>query len=183
LYYTNYTVNGTTKLYPAVGKYVVEIYGKYGGNYVKLNETSVELLENKQLPVMCELSSLNISIKVIDYFGQTMPNVNVTLKRGDLQYSLTSQSEGLFTFNNIIGGDLQITVYPAGLSNPYASITTFVDASKVIEIKLEKYVVLAGFLVETAIFITVMIIVATILLAILVEVYRRKHLRPQTGSS
>lgn len=183
LYYTNYTVNGTTKLYPAVGKYFVEIYGKYGDNYVKLNETSVALLEDKQLAITCKLFSLNVSIKVVDYFGQPITNVNVTLKHGDLQYSLSSQSGGVFTFNNIIGGDLQITVYPSGLSNPYASTTTFVDTSKVIEIKLEKYVVLIGFVVETAVFITAIIIVTTILLAILVEVYRRKRLKPQTDSS
>ena len=122
-------------------------------------------------------------MKVVDYFGQPISNAKVTWQLDGLQDSALTKSDGLVTFSNIIGGDLQVTVYIPGQSQPFMVTTSFVDSSKAIEIKLDKYVILAGFLVETSNLTTAMIIAATVLLVLLIEVYRRKRLKPQKSSS
>ena len=182
LYYQNNTLNGTAVINCAIGRYKIEVYGKRANNYLKLNETTVNLFEETQIPMVCKIYGLNMSIKVIDYFGQLIPNVNVELQRENLQYP-PSESNGLVTFNNIIGGDMRITVYLSGQSNPCVTLTSFVDSSEVIEIKLEKYVVLAGFLVETSSLTTAIIIVATAILVLSIEVYKRRRLKSHKSSS
>jgi hypothetical protein len=122
-------------------------------------------------------------VKVVDYFGQPISNANVTWQLDDRQDSALTKSDGLATFSNIIGGDLQVTVYLPGQSQPFMVSTSFVDNSETIEIKLERYVIVAGFLIETSYLVTIIIIAATILLVLLVEVYRRKRLKPQKSST
>jgi hypothetical protein len=99
-----------------------------------------------------------------------------------LQNSALTKSDGLVTFSNIIGGDLQVTVYLPEQSQPFIVTTSFVDGSKTIEIKLDKYVILAGFLVETSHLTTAIIIAVTVILALSIEVYRRKRFKPQKSS-
>ena len=183
LFYENNTVAGTTVIDCVIGKYTIAVYGKRDNLYVKLNETTVDLFQGKQVPIACKLYGLNVSIRVVDYFGQIIPNANVVMQLADLQYTPSATSGGVATFNNIIGGDLQITVYMPGQSQPSKTTTSYVDSSQVIEIKLEKYVVLAGFLIETSQFATAMIIVVAIVLLLLVEIYRRRRSKPQKSSS
>lgn len=183
LYYQNAAINGVAEMNCVIGKYKVEVYGKRDNKYFKLNETFVDLFEEKQISIICKVYSLNVSVRVIDYFGQPIPNGNISLQRETLQYSPSTESSGMVTFNNIIGGDLQLTVSLKGQATPCAMLTSFVDSSRIIEIKLEKYVVLAGFLLETGDFATLIIIVATILLILLIEVHGKRRFKPQKNSS
>jgi hypothetical protein len=161
------------------GNYTVKVYM---GN-ILLKETSLELFNDTYREIYCQLYNLTVSVKVVDYFGQPISNANVTWQLDGLQNSALTKSDGLVTFSNIIGGDLQVTVYLPGQSQPFMVTTSVVDSSKTIEIKLDKYVILAGFLVETSNLTTAMIIAATVLLVLLIEVYRRKRLKPQKSSS
>ncbi len=161
------------------GNYTVRVYM----DNILLKEISVELFNDTYQEIYCQLYNLTLSVKVIDYFGQPISNVNVTWQLDGLQNSALTKSDGLVTFSNIIGGDLQVTVYLPGQSQPFMVTTSVVDSSKTIEIKLDKYVILAGFLVETSNLTTAMIIAATVLLVLLIEVYRRKRLKPQKSSS
>jgi hypothetical protein len=184
LYYVNYTANSNAILRPTIGKYTIAIYGKINGNYVELNATSIDLFENMQLPIVCKLYGLDISVQAVDYFGQIIPNTNIMLYREDLQYSPSSESGGTATFNNIIGGNLQVRVNLAGQSTPLAVTTLFVDESQTIQIKVDKYVVLAGMLVETSQLATAIVILLSIILVILLELYsRRKRVKPQEKPS
>jgi hypothetical protein len=161
------------------GNYTVKVYM---GN-ILLKETSLELFNDTYREIYCQLYNLTVSVKVVDYFGQPISNANVTWQLDGLQNSALTKSDGLVTFSNIIGGDLQVTVYLPGQSQPFMVTTSVVDSSKTIEIKLDKYVILAGFLVETSHLTTAIIIAATVLLVLLIEVYRRKRLKPQKSSS
>ena len=182
LNYENTTVEGIAIFNCVFGKYTLEIYDADG---IKLNETNTNLFKNWNISISCKLYGLIVSIKVVDYFGQPISNANVTLQREGLASSLhrTTQPDGVATFSSITGGNLQITVYLSDQTHSCVAEWLFVDSSKVIEIKLEKYVVLAGFLVETSSLITTIIIAATVLLVLLIEVYRRKRLKPQKSSS
>lgn len=161
------------------GNYTVKVYM---GN-ILLKETSLELFNDTYREIYCQLYNLTVSVKVVDYFGQPISNANVTWQLDGLQNSALTKSDGLVTFSNIIGGDLQVTVYLPEQSQPFMVTTSVVDSSRTIEIKLNKYVILAGFLVETSHLTTAMIIAATVLLVLLIEVYRRKRLKPQKSSS
>ena len=161
------------------GKYGVKVYI----NNIFLNETFVEIFNDTYSEIYCKLYNLTISVKVVDYFGQPISNAKVTWQLHGLEDSALTESDGLVTFSNIIGGDLQVTVYLPEQSQPFMVTTSVVDSSKTIEIKLDKYVILAGFLVETGNLTTAMIIAATVLLVLFVEVYRRKRLKPQKSSS
>jgi hypothetical protein len=160
------------------GNYTVRVYM----DNILLKETSVELFNDTYQEIYCQLYNLTLSVKVIDYFGQPISNVNVTWQLDGLQNSALTKSDGLATFSNIIGGDLQVSVYLPERSQPSIVTTSFVDGSVTIEIKLGEYVILAGFFVETSYLITAIIITVTVILALSIEVYRRRHLKSQKGS-
>jgi len=103
-------------------------------------------------------------------------------REGLLPRSSLTQSDGTASFSNLIGGNLQIAVYLADETQPYVAKGFFIDKSTTIEIKIEKYVMLAGVLVETGQLTTAIIIAVTIILLLSMEVYRRKRLKPQKSS-
>jgi hypothetical protein len=159
------------------GKYIIGIYDMDG---IKLNETSVDLFQNQNVSIPCVLSGLNVSVRIIDYLGQPMSNANVTLQReGTTSRSARTQSDGTATFSSITGGDLQMTVYLHDQTQPCVETGFFADKSTTISIKIEKYVLLAGMLVETGQLATVLIIALTLLLVLVIEVYRRRHAKPK----
>jgi len=162
------------------GRYGVRVYV----NSVVLNGTFVEVFNDTDSEIYCKRYNLTVSIKIVDYFGQPIPNANVTMQREDLapRSSLT-QSEGTVTFDNVIGGSLQIAIYLSDQTRPCAETTFSVDDPKVIEIKLEKYVMLAGFLIETSQLTTTIVIAASVILVLFIEIYRRKRIKPQKSSS
>jgi len=161
------------------GNYTLKVYA----DNILLNETFVEMFNDTHREIYCKLYNLTISVKVVDYLGQPIPNANVTWQAYGLQNSALTRSDGIATFSNVIGGDLQVTVYLPSQSQPFEVTTQSIDSSRTIEIKLGKYVILAGFLVETSYLTTAIIIVVTVLLVFLMEVYRRKRLKPKKGSS
>lgn len=169
-YESNTTSEGVAFFNSTFGRFRVEVYAKG----IKLNETDVALFQNQNISILCKLYGLTVSIKVTDYFGQPISNANVTLQREGLSpRSNRTRSDGAATFQDIIGGSLQITVYLNDQTRPCAAKPFFVDESKTIEIKVAKYVLLAGVLVETSQLTTALIIVAAVILILSVEVYRR----------
>jgi hypothetical protein len=127
---------------------------------------------------------LNVSVQVVDYFGQPVSNANVTLQREGLEtLSVLTQSDGTVTFNNIVGGNLQIAVFLHGQTQPSTTNGFYVDSSSTIQIKLAEYIILAGFLVDVSQLATVIIIVISIILILFLEIYRRKHLKPQKSEN
>jgi hypothetical protein len=163
------------------GRYNITIYDAKG---IKLNETTVSVL-NLTLPVRnifisCKLASLTISVKVVDYLGHPISNLNVTLQQdGIASLSNLTRSDGVATFDDVSGGNIQVTIYLSGQTQPYVAEGLYLANSTTVGIKLEKYVILAGFLVETSSLITALLIVATLILVLLVEVYRRRRAKPQ----
>jgi hypothetical protein len=157
------------------GKYVVRVYA----DDILLKEISVDVFNDTYREIYCQLYNLTISVKVVDYFGQPISNANVTWQIYGRQNSALTNSDGLATFSNIIGGDFHVTVYLFEQSQPSIATTSFVDSSETIEIKLEKYVVLAGVLVETSILAMAIIIIVAVLAVLSIEVYRRRRSKPQ----
>jgi hypothetical protein len=180
LYENNTNIEGKTIFQCVFGKYNITIYDSDG---IELNATSISIFQNQNVSIICKLWGLTLSIKVLDYFGQPISNVNVTLQQDGLApRTQLTQSNGAATFSDISGGNMQVILYLSGQTQPYMAENFYVDNSTTIGIKLEKYVILAGFLVETSSLITTILIIASVLLILSVEVYRRKRSKPPKKS-
>jgi len=158
------------------GNYTVNVYM---GN-IFLNGTFVEMFNDTSIEIYCKRYNLTVSVKVLDYFGQPIPNANVTLRREGLPLrSNITEYNGVATFSDFIGGSLQIAIYLNDQTQPCIETTSSVVSSTTIGIKIGKYVLIAGILVETSQLTTALIIAAAIILIVSIEVYRRKRSKLQ----
>jgi hypothetical protein len=179
LYYERNTVEGTAIFDCTFGRYTLKVYA----SGIEVNETVTDLFQNENVSIRCELYGLTVSIKVVDYFGQPIQNANVTLQReGLLPCSNITKSNGVATFSDFIGGSVQIAIYLNDQTQPCIKTASSVVSSEIIGIKIGKYVLIAGILVETSQLTTALIIAAAIILIVSIEVYRRKRSKLQKSS-
>jgi hypothetical protein len=184
LHYINFTDNAGNATFNCIfGKYRLRVYF----DEALLEEATVELFGNKTMTIRCATYNLPIFVKVIDYFGQPIPNVRVVLERNGVQIgSSYTGADGFASFTEI-GGTLTIKVYLTNSEIPEATIHCDIvekrDYSNPIVVKIGKYVVLAGLLVDTAQFAMIILILATVVLIAIIEVVRRKRLKLGKTSS
>jgi hypothetical protein len=170
----------------ALGTYRVTIYD---GSGLKLNETSVELFQDQNVSLTCNLYGLTVIVKVVDYFGQGLANMNVKLQRQGLSpISTSTQGDGTATFNNMVGGDFQISVYMGDQTDPVSAVEQKVEPSAdesaaTVSIKLDKFVSLGGLLVDTSQFVIALLAIVTVVLIAVLEVYRMRRTRLQKVES
>jgi hypothetical protein len=164
--------NGDSQLQVTFGQYRVEVYTS---NNVLLNETVINVLSNAQTPIIhCVLYNLPVSVKVVDYFGNGINNVNVKLSRPTDTWSNITQGDGTATFSNVIGGNMEIIASLSGNSNSFVAKNLQIDSSTTVRLTMDKYVVLAGALVDTSVLATVIVILLAVLLFAGIEVIRRR---------
>jgi hypothetical protein len=173
--------NGAVVFNSPLGRYTVDVYDNNG---IMLNETTVDLFQNQNVSIPCNLYGLTVSVKVVDYFGQGIADVNVNLQReGQPAMIKKTQSDGTATFNNVVGGDLEIALYLGDSTQPIVAQDSTIESSTTIQVKIDKYVVLAGLLVETSQLATVIIIVLAIVLFLSIEVYRRRRSKTEKSET
>jgi len=181
LYYEGKTSESGEVIFDLLlGKYKVEVYEENG---IMLNETTFEFFEDKNLTIYCNLYGLVINVKVVDYLGQPIQNVEVKLQRANLIFLPQTYSGGTAIFSNIVGGDLQAYIYIVDQKEPCVVKPFSAEKSTTVVINIEKYIVLAGFLIETSQFVTILIIAMTLILLVLVEIYRRRYLKGEESES
>jgi len=162
---------GTATLEATFGKYKTRIYT----DNVLLYETVIDVFSDAKHDIYCRLCNIQLKVMVVDYFGQPIPNVNVLLRSLDKgSWSATTQEDGTATFNNIIGSNIQIIIYPTGLENVYEALTDQIVEPTTVQIKMAKYARLGPFLCESNILATCIMILAVIILFVVLEVYRKK---------
>lgn len=170
-------VTGTVTVEVTFGKYRLRIYK----DDILLNETVVEVFSDTQSEIRCSLYNIEVSVKVVDYFEQPIPNINVRLQGpGVGTLSDTTQNNGIATFNNVIGGNMQIIAYPEGIENSYEALNIQVEEPTTIQIRMSKYILLGPFLIESSALATFSVILAAIILFVAIEVYRRKRAKSAT---
>jgi hypothetical protein len=173
LYEQHTDANGVASFSAPFGKYNVEVYD---GSMMKLNQTVVTMSENRSVSVSCSLYGLAVTVKVVDYFGQGIANLGVTLKRqGQLQETVNTGGDGVATFNNVIGGQLDFAVSSSGTSTPMAAQSVEVESSTSIRIVVGEYVVFAGMLVQTSQLAAIILIILIVALALALEFYVRRR--------
>ena len=163
---------GTVTVEVTFGKYRLRVYK----DEILLNSTTIEVFSDAQREICCCLYNIEVSVTVVDYFNQPIPNMNVVLHRAGVDpWSSTTQTNGAATFSNAIGGEMQIIAYPEGAESSYEAFSTYVEVSKEVEIKLAKYILIGPFLIESSALATFIVILLAILLFVSIEVYRRKR--------
>lgn len=154
------------------GKYRLRIYK----NDILLNETVIEVFTDKQTEILCSLYNIRVSVTVVDYFGQHIPNINVMFNGPGIgTRSATTQADGTTTFNNVIGGNIQIIAYPEGMENSYEAMNLQIKEPTTVQIKMAKYILIGPFLIESSVLATIVIILVAVILFVSIEVYRRKR--------
>jgi hypothetical protein len=179
--YEGYTdASGGATFNPPLGRYSVTVYDNSTG--LMLNETTVDLFQNQSASVQCDLYGLAVTVKVVDYFGQGIGNVNVKLQReGEPTMSEVTQGDGTVTFDNVIGGSVELGFYLGGSAEPVVAEGVTVQRSMTIQVKMDQYLVLAGWLVETSQFATMIVIVLAVVLILVVEVFWIRRSRAKKG--
>jgi hypothetical protein len=175
LFYGAVTDNsGTVAVEVTFGKYRLRVYT----DNILLNETVIEVFSDTQREIRCSLYNIQVSVTVVDYFAQPIPNINVLLNGPGIgTRSATTQTDGTTTFSNVIGGNMQIIAYPTGMESSYEAVTLQIEEPTAIQIKMAKYILIGPFLIESSVLATFVIIFAAIILFLSLEIYRRKRVK------
>ncbi len=164
--------NGVATIQATFGQYRARVYQ----DTTLINETTLDVFTSSQQQIRCTLYGIQLSVKVVDFFGSPISNVNVTLN-GPMTVSASTKGDGIATFNDIIGGNMQIIAQSPGTKDATQAITLTVNQPTSVQIKMEKYVALGSLLIQTSLLISILIILVAIVVLVIVEVFRRRRVK------
>jgi len=177
---TNETGNITSEL--TFGRYEITV-SKYSADFnevIVLNRTILDLIEYEDeeqfLVIHCKIFGIALSVKVVDYFGQPIPNTMVEIERRSeqkwmkIESSPKTDSEGIVSLPTI-GGDYLISIYATGSLDETRTLS--LTTSQQIVIKLDKYMLVGGYLIETSRFITYIPIILLVVVFCSSFIYKR----------
>jgi len=168
--------NGAVTVEATFGKYRTRVYT----GSVLLNETVIEAFTNKQVEIQCVLFSLQVTVKVGDYFGQPIPNANVRIiGPGGTAQSEKTGADGTAVFSGVTGGDMQIVAYLAEDDDYYEARNVHVESPTTIQVRMGRYIALGSFLIQTSQFVTFMAVLPAVAVFVFWEVYRRRKATSQ----
>jgi hypothetical protein len=171
LYVASTDSHGSAQVEAAFGVYELKVYH----GTVLLNQTIIEVFSNVQRSVVCVLYNLPVSVQVVDYLGQHIPGMNVVYRGPDgTAQSKTTQEDGVAVFDNVIGGDAQITVYANGQDSNYEALNVQVTSPEPVQVKMGQSILIAGILVDISGFVTAIVILVIMVLFLLFELYQRR---------
>jgi len=166
---------GSVTLGCTFGRYMVRVHDLESG--VILNETVIDLVEDPFFFVIhCRISNVDLSVVVKDYFGHPIPNAKVKVERDGVNIAtLTTGSNGTVSLYKIIGGNCRISVYVGG--ELCETRTLYLDETKVVVFKLERFIVFGGYPLETTQLVAGTSLGVVIALFALALIYRRLRTR------
>jgi hypothetical protein len=178
LFYSATTdTTGSATTHATFGMYRARVYK----DNTLINETNVQIFGNSQQQIRCTLFGIQLSVAVVDFFGNPISNANVTLK-GPEKISEVTQSDGKATFNNIIGGNIQIIAQASGTKDAYQALTLTVNQPTSVQVKIDRYIALGSMLIPASALITVIIILVALIFFAMVEIYRRRRVKHAAGT-
>jgi hypothetical protein len=176
VFYSATTDNaGSATAHVTFGTYRLRVYK----DNTIVNETSLEVFSDSQRQIQCALYGIHLSVSVVDLFGAPISNANVTIN-GPTKVSTTTGSGGIATFDNIIGGNMQIIAQVQNIQDASQAITVNVNEPTTVQVKIERYVALGGMLMQASTLITIIIILVAVVLFTAVEVYRKQKFKVVT---
>ncbi len=174
--------NGIVTFNSPFGEYRLQVLDSNG---FVLNETVVNLFGDENITVPCDLYGISVTVKVVDYFGQGISGMNVKLQ-GDAQSTLTAttQGDGTATFDNVVGGNMEAAVYMGDSSTPVAAQSFRAEKSLAdVAVKIDKYVVLAGMLVEASQLTTIILVALAVIVLLIAELVRRRRTKTEKSET
>ncbi len=163
--------DGSAAVEATFGRYRAQVYA----GSMLLNETQVDVFTDKEVEIECVLYNLEVNVEVVDYFGQPILGANVRLVESDGAVHVEkTQTGGKAVFSGVVGGDMQIVAYFAEGDDYYEARNIHVESPTTIEVRMGRYVALGMFLVQTSLFMTLMLVLAVVVVFVVVEVYRRR---------
>lgn len=165
--------SGNVTLSLTIGRYKLRLYN----DTTFLDEVTVDLKQDPSFFVIhSNVYKVDLHVLVVDYFGQPIPNAYVELQRKNNSNYETSQanteSNGVASFNGIIGGDSRIYVSVAGRPGETRYLYLVGPATDVV-FKMDEYVAIAGYALETSQFVTMVVVLIIIVAFIVVSTYKR----------
>jgi len=178
LFYSGSTdSSGSANAQLTFGMYKLQIYE----NGILINQTTINATIPGQYSIHCTLYGIQVSVSVIDYFGDPISNANVTLNGPSAErFSAMTNGAGKTTFTDVVGGNMQIVAFPKGAESSYQALSLTVDQPASVQIKMDGYVTLGGLLVTTTALMTLILVIVAIVLLVVVEMFLR--LRRRTAS-
>lgn len=167
--------SGSATLDCLFGKYKIWVYNQ--NRKIILNKTVIDLTEDRLfLVIHCKIVNVDLSVVVKDYFGNPIPNALVKVERENVDIlPQKTGSNGKTSFENIIGGEVRISVSVKG--KLCETRTLHLDETKVIVLKIEKFVVVGGYPLEVTQLITLISLGILITVFALALIYRKLRLR------
>jgi hypothetical protein len=160
-------------------------FGMYRARVYKdntlINETNVQVFSNSQQQIRCTLFGIQLSVAVVDFFGNPISNANVTLNGPEKLFQVT-QSDGKVTFKDIVGGNIQIIAQASGTKDAYQAMTLTINQPTSVQIKIDRYIALGAMLIPASALITMIIILVAIILFVMLEIYRRRRVKHTTSN-
>jgi len=166
--------NGNVTFSLTVGRYRLRVYN----DTTFANEFTVDLVQNPLFKVIfIDVYKVDLRVLVVDYFGQPIPNVSVELQRKSNSDYVTTQtqttgSNGVASFSGIIGGDSRVSVSVAGRQGEAQYVYVAGPVTDVM-FKMDGYVSVAGYALETSQFVTIIILLTIIVAFIIASTYKR----------
>jgi len=166
--------NGNVTLSLTFGRYRLRLYK----DTEFLNEVTVDLIQNQSsFVVHSDVYNVDLRVFVFDYFGQPIPNVLVEFQRKvDSDYkkvqNKTTASNGIASFEDIIGGDSRVYVSVAGRPGE-TQYLYLVGPTKDVVFKMGGYVSIVGYALETSQFVTIVTLLILIVAFIIASTYKR----------
>ncbi|MEM2102851.1 MAG: hypothetical protein QXM22_05000 [Candidatus Bathyarchaeia archaeon] len=155
------------------GKYVLRLYNPE--QTIVLNETTYSLTtQNSSFILFGAIYNANLSIRVVDYFGQPVTGAKVKFQReGTDPITATTGADGVAFFSSIIGGDGLVSIYLSD-GQPVETGPVYAEKNALAIFKIEKYVSIFGLIVEASQFGVIIIIIVILALFALFLLYRRR---------
>jgi hypothetical protein len=179
--YANATTDtsGNVTFSAAFGQYQIRLYNI--GETIMLNETLFTLVNASSLLLRSSIFNANLSVTVVGYLGQPLPNVKVELEReGVAPMEVNTDGSGTAFFGNIVGGNSYVLVYVGG-NTPSATASVYVEDNTAISIGLGKYVNVLGLVImDTSQFAALLTFIALIIVFALFIIYQRIRSKTST---
>lgn len=163
--------NGIVTLNLTFGWYRLRILN----SSILVNETKVELTAPERsisATIKCKLLDLNLTVRVLDFFGVPIPNIKIKLVMDG--FSCEKFGNGEFFFNGLVGGEYRVFVFLHQGDTPYLAGAFYLNKpGTVITLRDESHVNFFGTLIGTQTFAMIITIIVIITVFIAAFIYRR----------
>jgi hypothetical protein len=163
--------SGTAQFQVIFGQYLTKVYTS---DNALLNQTVLNVFSDTQSQIRCSLYDLKLTVKIVDYFGNPMSNVNVQISRSGTAVSTkVTQNDGVVTFEGIVGGNYVVTAYLSDNDSSHVSTNVEVTSISTVQLSMANFVYLGGLVMGLSVFSTIIILVIIILLLAAIVVYKK----------